>query len=127
MTFTETISLTKIDCGECGGSYAINERYRKQKEQVGHGWHCPYCKCTWGYFGNSENSRLKKLLEDKARELVASKCETVRERNAKEIAEAERIKLSKKLRRVDKGVCPCCNRTFTNLQRHMATKHPEKI
>jgi hypothetical protein len=22
-------------------------------------------------------------------------------------------------------VCPCCNRSFQNLRRHMATKHPE--
>jgi hypothetical protein len=22
-------------------------------------------------------------------------------------------------------VCPCCNRTFSNLQRHMAHKHPQ--
>lgn len=21
------------------------------------------------------------------------------------------------------GVCPCCNRTFSDLQRHMASKH----
>lgn len=27
--------------------------------------------------------------------------------------------------RVGKGVCPCCNRTFTNLQRHMTGQHPE--
>lgn len=25
--------------------------------------------------------------------------------------------------RIQNGVCPCCNRTFKNLQRHMATKH----
>lgn len=25
--------------------------------------------------------------------------------------------------RVANGVCPCCNRTFANLQRHMSTKH----
>ena len=27
--------------------------------------------------------------------------------------------------RVGNGVCPCCNRSFANLQRHMAGKHPE--
>jgi hypothetical protein len=26
--------------------------------------------------------------------------------------------------RVSNGVCPCCNRTFTNLHNHMAAKHP---
>lgn len=27
--------------------------------------------------------------------------------------------------RVQAGVCTCCNRTFQNLARHMATKHPK--
>ena len=27
--------------------------------------------------------------------------------------------------RVSKGVCPCCTRSFTNLQRHMASQHPD--
>lgn len=26
--------------------------------------------------------------------------------------------------RVGNGVCPCCNRSFGNLHRHMQTKHP---
>jgi hypothetical protein len=26
--------------------------------------------------------------------------------------------------RVGKGVCPCCNRYFANLHRHMESKHP---
>lgn len=28
-------------------------------------------------------------------------------------------------KRAKAGVCPCCNRHFTALERHMATKHPE--
>lgn len=27
--------------------------------------------------------------------------------------------------RAANGVCLCCNRTFTNLQKHMETKHPQ--
>jgi uncharacterized protein (UPF0212 family) len=27
--------------------------------------------------------------------------------------------------RVGHGVCPCCNRSFAQLRRHMAAKHPE--
>lgn len=115
-TFTESISLTSIDCGECGGTYAINERYRKEKEQVGASWNCPYCKCGWGYSNNGENSRLKKQLEQTQNELRSSKCETLSERLAREAAE-------KKLRRARNGVCPDCNRSFTNLKRHIETKH----
>jgi hypothetical protein len=27
-------------------------------------------------------------------------------------------------KRIQSGVCPCCNRTFENLGRHMKSKHP---
>jgi len=27
-------------------------------------------------------------------------------------------------KRIGNGVCPCCNRTFSNLGRHMASQHP---
>ncbi len=39
---------------------------------------------------------------------------------------SEKNKLSRQLKRVNKGVCPCCNRTFVNLANHMKTTHPEK-
>lgn len=28
-------------------------------------------------------------------------------------------------RRIGKGVCPCCNRHFANVERHMDSQHPE--
>lgn len=30
-------------------------------------------------------------------------------------------------KRVQGGACPCCNRHFVQLERHMATKHPEIV
>lgn len=124
MTYTETISLTKIDCGSCGGTYAVNERYRADRARDGGGWTCPYCKCSWGYSQDNENLRLKRELEQKARELTAAKCDTLREKQLREAAEVREAKSNRKLRRVHNGVCPCCKRTFSNLARHMATKHP---
>ena len=37
---------------------------------------------------------------------------------------AAKGELTKMKKRVGNGVCPCCNRQFVNLQRHMATQHP---
>jgi len=33
--------------------------------------------------------------------------------------------LTRMTNRIAFGVCPCCHRHFDNLQRHIATKHPE--
>ena len=35
--------------------------------------------------------------------------------------------LTKIKKRIASGVCPCCNRQFTNLARHMTGKHPNYV
>src|SRR5690606_15231496 len=40
-------------------------------------------------------------------------------------AEAMRVQLLKERQRFANGVCPCCNRSFTNVARHMRTQHPD--
>ena len=39
------------------------------------------------------------------------------------VAAAERDRAQRKLKRVAKGVCPECNRTFADLAQHMKCKH----
>lgn len=123
------VVLTEMNCGECGGTYAINERYRQQKYDKGGGWHCPYCQCTWGYFDNNEVSRLEKQLasekrkkETAIRQKLLANEETQRTKNHLRAEKAAKTRLKN---RIAKGVCPCCTRHFTNLERHMETKHPD--
>jgi uncharacterized Zn finger protein (UPF0148 family) len=138
-TVSLNVQLTTIDCGVCGGTYAINERYRQEQYEKGGSWYCPYCQTSWGY-GEGENARLKKQLakekhkaeqadararEEQARlleEVYAQRAVTERteRRRAAMKGQVTRIK-----NRVGKGVCPCCNRTFMDLQRHMQGKHPD--
>jgi len=35
--------------------------------------------------------------------------------------------LTKTKNRIANGVCPCCNRSFSNLQRHMSGQHPQFV
>lgn len=42
-------------------------------------------------------------------------------------AKAAQRKLKKIEKRVHNGVCTHCNRTFVNLQRHMASKHADEV
>jgi hypothetical protein len=44
------------------------------------------------------------------------------ERRLREEAE---MALRKHKKRAAAGVCPCCTRTFSNMARHMKTKHPD--
>lgn len=38
---------------------------------------------------------------------------------------ATKGQLTKTKKRIANGVCPCCNRSFANLERHMAGQHPD--
>lgn len=106
--FTVAVELTQMVCGSCGGTYAIAERLRDHHYEHGKSWHCPYCQTNWGY----QKSQLE-LEQERHKQTLARLNE----------AAAERDTLQRKLRRVDKGVCPECKRTFSNLARHMACKH----
>lgn len=65
-----TIFVTNVEfyietCGDCGAPYAITERFRRECENQGKGWNCPYCKVSWGYYGdNSKIARLQKQLKN---------------------------------------------------------------
>lgn len=115
------VELHSIDCGSCGGTYAINERYRQKCYEDGASWTCPYCKVSWGY-STGENAKLRKQLaeEKRLKELALSR--ENEERAARAAAEAREARLKK---RVKAGTCPCCKRTVSQLARHMKSKHPE--
>lgn len=123
MIIAETIRLETHVCGGCGITYAVPEEWMATKRREAGEIHCPNgCNRV---FRESDADRLRKQLECKERELRAAKCDTLREQSLREAAEKLKAAAERKLKRVQKGVCPCCNRTFINLQRHMATKHPD--
>lgn len=128
MTFTLAVEMKQINCGECGGSYAISERYRSQKQTEGKTWNCPYCKVSWGY-AKSEIQEVRKQLKAAENKLVAERASHDQTKSALHGANIQATKKANELKRVKtrvhNGVCPCCNRSFANLRRHMTTKHPE--
>jgi hypothetical protein len=130
-TYATETTLTTITCGECGGVYAIAEKFREQSQKEGTTWRCPYpgCHVHWGYANNSENAQLKRQLEAERQRVeraenrarMAASRQGIAERSAR----AYKGQVTKVKRRVGNGVCPCCNRTFSDLARHMKGKHPD--
>ena len=116
-TITATVCFVTTSCSSCGVLFAIPEWLERKRRSDGEHFYCPNGHPLW--FGKSRADKLQEELDQKARELRTATCEILNERNARE--EAER-----KLRRVNRGVCPHCRRSFQNLARHMACKHKEK-
>jgi phage/plasmid primase-like uncharacterized protein len=127
-TVTLQVQLTQINCGVCGGVYAITERYRAHKEKNAGTWHCPYCRNGWGYH-ETEEDRLRKQLGQKIAENDQLDAELRQKKADLEHAErrrrAEKGQKTRLINRIAKGICPCCNQEFSDLQQHMIELHPE--
>ena len=119
-------------CPSCFVEFAIPKAMSEKKFRDGGSWYCPnghsisYTTPTVDKV-RAERDALKRQLEQ------ASAAEA-RERKWRLEASAEAQQVTRQLRaqrgvttriknRIAKGVCPCCNRTFQDLARHMATKH----
>lgn len=117
-----------ITCGgeNCGITYAVPEVWYNQKRNDHTGFYCPN-GCSRVFKGESDEDKLRREnqrlvqkraeLEDDIRDRD-QKLENERKRSTAFKGHVTRIK-----NRVAAGVCPCCNRSFSNLARHMHTKH----
>jgi NMD protein affecting ribosome stability and mRNA decay len=122
LPFYASIALTEIVCGQCGIKFAVPEDWRAAKQETGDGWYCPNGHCR--AYTESDAAKYRRLLqEEKDRHI-----KTLSRLNQAEASEQKITKeLSRVKKRVHSGVCPCCNRTFQQLARHMKAKHPEQV
>ena len=112
-------------CGKCGITFAAPETFWSQKVRDKTPWYCPN-GCCRVFTGPTEDQKRIKQLE---RQLASSResADYARDRadRAERSASAYKGQVTKIKNRVGKGVCPCCNRTFANLARHMQSQHPD--
>lgn len=131
ITVERKIELKVTTCIHCSASFALPQQvWDFQVKNGGYHW-CPCCGRNQGWDPKErakvaeENAEIKRLKDNLKWEQDYAK----REREAKEQAErclsATRGVVTRLKNRAKAGVCPCCNRHFTALERHMATKHPE--
>lgn len=89
--------------------------------------------CSYGHpgvlkEGETEADKLRRERDRLAQRVAEKDDEIARQRSLREAAErqlsATKGIVTRIKNRVSRGVCPCCNRSFTNLARHMAGKHP---
>lgn len=126
--FATGVELHEVNCS-CGGVYAITESFHAQKHKEGGSWTCPYCQTGWGFRGNGLNEKLR-------RDLARKEAEVLRQRNVnaniqdtlqttRHQLRAEKGAKTKLKKRIADGMCPCCDRHFQNVHRHIKNQHPE--
>lgn len=118
-----SIGMYVGQCCNCGIAFAMTEAFHDQRRKDRKSFYCPEGHSQY-YTGKSKEQKLKDELErERQRRLTA-------ESNANHAEEATRIEVALHdytKKRINNGVCPCCNRSFKNLRRHMASKHKDYI
>ncbi len=116
-------------CGECKVSFQITEPHFDHLKNTGATFYCPNGHGRYFTDKEQETDKLRRerdRLKQRAAYLERGK-EAAEARAQKEKHRAAAFKghWSRTKKRILHGVCPCCNRQFENLQKHMASKHPE--
>jgi hypothetical protein len=123
MQITEHIieTYTRLTCSECGVFFFLSDHVINTRRDDGKSFYCTngHQQC----YIESETKRLRRQLEATQNELRGAKCDVIRAKNERDEEAKAKDKALRKLKRVTRGVCPECNRTFTDLARHMECKH----
>jgi hypothetical protein len=122
--YSATVEMVTEVCCTCGVVFGVTQDYQKKRRADHLSFKCPDGH-SQSYGGLSEAERLRKELKSKEQELANQVALRFQVQAQKDKAEADKLKAEKKLKRVQKGVCPCCTRSFQNLKQHMASQHPE--
>lgn len=117
LTLTATSHLVTETCCECGVLYAMTRDFKAHRLADRAKFYCPNGHGQV-YVGETA---AKKLERAEAREVA------LKDQLAAAVRDAEtlRVALLRDRQRFANGVCPCCNRSFGNVQRHMSTQHPD--
>lgn len=122
-------ALSTLTCYKCGIVFAVPQYFRQKRNEDKECFWCPNGHSQ--AFVESKVQRLQKQLEAEKRSAEwwrlnsQSKDRTIKGQNI-QIGKVK-AKLKRTEIRVSHGVCPCCNRSFVNMQRHMKTKHPDYV
>lgn len=114
-----TTTLVPTSCAACGITFGLPAPYEIARRQDGREFYCPNGHhLAWS---ESELDRTRVALARGTQELDQAKAGA---RDALAERDAALAALLAHQQRVANGVCPCCNRSFRDLLRHMRDQHP---
>ncbi len=123
----ETILIVECCCN-CGMLFAMPEDVRARRINDHALFYCP-AGHSQSYSSKSEAEKLRDELKRAEKRAKDAKADYEDEYNLRRSTERSLIatkgQLTRTKNRVANGVCPCCNRSFSNLGEHMHMEHPD--
>lgn len=123
-----TIRLVHYTCW-CGTPFAVpSEMVAFQQKQHDDGWAQTAIYCPHGHTVIRSGEGRAKVLERQIASERQRHDQTKAELRETEFRRrAQKAATTKIKKRIAGGACPCCNRTFQNLERHMKSQHPDFV
>lgn len=119
LTIRNDTTLVLEECISCGVQFGVTVEFDRSRRSDKQRFYCP--NGHGQAYVESDADRLRKQLEAARARAAATADQLEAERRAHAATKGQ---LTKTRKRVAGGVCPCCNRSFVNLGRHMAGQHP---
>jgi hypothetical protein len=122
----KTVEVNLLECCDCATPIALTVDQERRLRESGATFYCA--------LGHAQSWRETELDRLRAKLAEQTRIATIQAERAAAAERAEQTAVdqmkaaareAKRLeRRAKAGVCPCCQRSFVALRRHMAAKHP---
>lgn len=121
------MALVSCKCCRCGEVFGLDQATEAALRRSTQSFHCPWGHSQHFPLGPSTEDKLRQERDRLKQQTARLEDEARAEREWRQLAQnqarAFKGQVTRLKNRAAAGVCPCCNRTFTDLQRHMASKH----
>jgi len=121
-TWTEVVTLQETSCCVCGITFAVPKDWLEARHRSGKEFRCPNGDVL--LYHETTEMQLRKELTAEQKRIQALELQLT---SAQDQLEASKREMKRHQKRIANGVCPCCHRSFVQLQRHMKTQHPEYV
>lgn len=121
--------FVRVICCRCSVPFGLDASSHTHLRRSSQTFYCPYGHQQHFAQGKSEAEKLQDQLDRERRARQRIEQDRAYQVDAREAAErrasAYKGQVTRLRNRAKAGICPCCNRHFSQLERHMASKHPD--
>lgn len=124
-TMNASLTLVVETCCKCGIAFAMPHDWQAERRRLRDTFHCP-AGHGQRYIGETDEQRkIRQLEAERSRLEQRERVEREAREHAQRRLAATKGVLTRTKNRIAAGTCPCCDKTFKHLTRHMADAHPD--